>query len=151
MLPYLQQAGLIASPPSCDVGPRLNEIVEAAGDRLKVAGDVLDYRDFFVPDEQLAYDEKAFEKRLAKPADAAPLLEKLKDQLAAAESFDAESLDKLLHGFVEAEGIKMGQIIHALRVATTGKAVGFGMFETLAILGRERAIARIEQTLARVK
>ena len=151
VLPYLQKAGLVESPPSCDVGPRLNEIVRAAGDRIKVAGDILDYRDFFVPNDQLVYDEKAFEKRLGKPADAAPLLVKFKDRIGAAEAFDAESLDTLLHEFVDDEGIKMGQIIHALRVATTGKAVGFGMFETLAILGREPAVARIEQTLARLK
>ena len=39
---------------------------------------------------------------------------------------------------MQAEGIKIGQIIHAVRVAVTGKAVGFGLFETLAILGKER-------------
>ena len=38
-------------------------------------------------------------------------------------------------------------MIHALRVAVTGKAVGFGMFETLAILGRERCLARIDRAL----
>ena len=42
--------------------------------------------------------------------------------------------------FVQAEGIAIGQIIHALRVAVTGKAVGFGVFETLAILGKDRSL-----------
>ena len=67
--------------------------------------------------------------------------------LADAEPFDVESLDQLLHGFVEREEIKMGQIIHALRVAVTGKGVGFGMFEILAILGRERCLRRIDRAL----
>jgi glutamyl-tRNA synthetase len=40
-------------------------------------------------------------------------------------------------------------IIHAIRVATTGKAAGFGMFETLAILGRERTLARIDAAITR--
>ena len=39
----------------------------------------------------------------------------------------------------------MGEIIHALRVAVTGKAVGVGMFETLAILGRESTLCRIDR------
>jgi glutamyl-tRNA synthetase len=52
-----------------------------------------------------------------------------------------------LHGFVEANGIKPGDIVHAVRVAITGKAVGFGLFETLAILGRERSLARIDRAL----
>ena len=46
-------------------------IVEAAGDRLTVAGDVLDYADFFTADDELPYDEQAFEKRLRKPPEAA--------------------------------------------------------------------------------
>ena len=45
---------------------------------------------------------------------------------------------------MEDEGIKIGEIIHALRVAVTGKAVGFGMFETLEILGRESCVNRID-------
>ena len=48
---------------------------------------------------------------------------------------------------MDAKGIKIGQIVHALRVAVTGKAVGFGLFETLAILGRERCLARIDRAL----
>ena len=51
---------------------------------------------------------------------------------------------------MEEQGIKIGQIIHALRVAVTGKGVGFGMFETLAILGRDRVLARIGRALALV-
>ncbi len=52
--------------------------------------------------------------------------------------------------FVQSEGIKIGQVIHAVRVAVTGKAVGFGLFETLAILGRQRCIERIDRALARL-
>jgi len=111
---------------------------------------VLDYADFFLPDDALPYDEKAFEKRLRKPPEAAALLAKFKGQLAAAEPFDAETLDALLHQFVESEGIKMGQIIHAVRVAVTGKGVGFGLFDILAILGKERCVGRIDRALGRV-
>ena len=52
--------------------------------------------------------------------------------------------------FVQSEGIKIGQVIHAVRVAVTGKAVGFGLFETLAILGRECCLERIDRALARL-
>jgi glutamyl-tRNA synthetase len=148
-LPYLEKAGLVESPSAVDVEPKLAQILQAAGDRVKVAGDVLDYADFFLPDDALPYDEKAFEKRLRKPPEAAALLTKFKDQLAATEPFDAETLDALLHQFVESEGIKMGQIIHAVRVAVTGKPVGFGLFDILAILGKERCVGRIDRALAK--
>jgi glutamyl-tRNA synthetase len=42
----------------------------------------------------------------------------------------------------------MGDLVHAVRVGITGKAVGFGLFDALAILGRERNVRRIERALA---
>ncbi len=147
VLPFLQQAGHIDDPPPCETAPKLTQILEAAGDRVKVAGDILDYTDFYVSDEELPYDEKTVEKPLRTPDDAKSLLTEFRAQLAALESFEPEELEKCLKSFVEEKGIKIGQIIHALRVAVTGKAVGFGMFETLAILGRERSLARIDRAL----
>ena len=56
----------------------------------------------------------------------------------------------MLKAFIEERGVKIGQLIHALRVAVTGKAVGFGMFETLTLIGRERCLARIDRALSRL-
>jgi len=148
VLPYLQRAGLVPSPRPPGFEKKLGEILTAAGDRLKIAGDILDCADFFTADDQLPYEDKAFQKRLRKPADAAGLLGKFRSRLETVELFDADTLDKLLHDFVETEGIKIGQIIHAVRVAVTGKAIGFGVFETLAILGREGCLARIDRALS---
>ena len=55
-----------------------------------------------------------------------------------------------LHEFAEAEDIKMGQIIHAVRVAVTGKPTGPGMFDCLELLGRERVLNRLKRALERV-
>src|SRR5262249_35082143 len=103
-LPYLQKAGLAAD------AARVTEIVRAANERIKVAGDILDYRDFFVPDDQLTYDESAFEKQLRKPAEATGLLRKFRDRLAAAPAFDVRSLEALMNDFLQAEGIQLKQI-----------------------------------------
>jgi glutamyl-tRNA synthetase len=149
VLPFLQQAGLVTSPPPCDIGPRLTRIVEAAADRIKVAGDILDFTEFFVADDELTYDEAAFDKRIRK-ANAGELLAKLNEQLAQVEPFDAPSTDRAVHAFVEQQGIKIGDIIHALRVAITGKSVGLGMFEALAILGRDSSRKRIARAVKEV-
>lgn len=151
VLPFLQKAGYIADPPSCDTAPKLTKILEGAGDRIKVAGDILDHATFYIADEAIEYEPKAFEKRITKPDDACELLVSFKEQLAKVEPFTSESLEKRLKQFVEDRGIKIGQIIHALRVAVTGGAVGFGMFETLEILGRESCLARIDRALAQAK
>jgi glutamyl-tRNA synthetase len=150
VVPFLQQAGLLADPPPCETAPFLTQILQAAGDRVKVAGDILDFADFFTPDDQLTYDEKAFDKRLRKPSDAAGLLATYRNELAEVEPFDVETLDAAMKRFAGSQNIEIGQVIHAVRVAVTGKAVGCGMFETLAILGRERCLARIDRALAQI-
>src|SRR5437588_2007334 len=149
MLPYLQKAGLLSDPAPCEVGPKLTRIVEASGDRLKAAGDVLAYADFFfVADDKLAYDEKDFQKRVA-PPQAKELLQKFRNGLAGIDSFEPGLLEEALKKFVEQQGIKIGDIVHALRIAVTGKSVGPGVYDCLAILGRDSCLARLDRALAR--
>jgi glutamyl-tRNA synthetase len=152
VLPYLRRAGLLPAQVSDAALAELKKIVLAAGDRIKVAGDILDYADFYTPDDQLTYDEAAFEKRIRKPPEAVPLLTAFRDILTPMlPGFvaDTATAERLVNDFVQAKGINLGQIVHALRVAVTGKAVGFGLFETLAILGRDRVVARIDRALIR--
>ncbi|NOX53220.1 MAG: glutamate--tRNA ligase, partial [Planctomycetes bacterium] len=149
-LPFLIGAHYIAQPVDDSTRQFVGRLIQAMGDRLKVFSDILDYDEFFVEDDQLVYDEKAVEKRLRKPADALRLLGEFRERLATVEPFDAPTLDRVLHEFVEAEGVKIGQVIHALRVAVTGKSVGIGMFECLELLGRQRCLRRIDRALALV-
>jgi glutamyl-tRNA synthetase len=114
---------------------------------VKVAGDILDYDDFFVADEQLQYDGATLDKRLRKSAGAVELLVRFRDELNSIDPFTADVLEKAIHAFVAANGIKIGDIVHAVRVVVTGKPVGFGLFDTLAILGRDRCLSRISRAL----
>jgi glutamyl-tRNA synthetase len=146
--PYLRKAGLATGIDNGALGEYVGTIVAAAGERIKVAGDILDYRDFFMPDGDMLYEEKPFTKRLRKPEGAGERLRRFRDHLATAEDFTPAGLEALMQAFVTAEGIGHGEIVHAVRVAVTGKAVGFGLFDILAILGRERCLARIDRALA---
>lgn len=140
--PYLQQAGFPQE--------KLAEVVQAAADRIKVSGDILDYTVFFTPTDQVVYDEAAFDKRIRTPVEAPGLLRKFAAVLATLEPFDAPTVETALQNFVQAEGIGHAQIIHALRIATTGKGIGFGLFESLAILGRLQCLERIDRALAKL-
>jgi glutamyl-tRNA synthetase len=149
VLPFLVKAKLVANPVSTEMREVVRQIVQAAGDRIKIAGDILDYSDFFVADDPLPIDDKAFDKRIRKPPRARALLAACRDALASVEPFDAASLEQRVQAFVREQGIELSDVIHALRVAVTGKGVGFGLYETLAILGKPRCLARIEGALAR--
>ena len=59
------------------------------------------------------------------------------------------TLEPSLKQFAERDGLQIGQIVHPLRVALTGKGVGFGLFDTLAILGREKSLGRIDRASSR--
>ena len=61
------------------------------------------------------------------------------------------TLEAAMQEFVAAEQIKIGQIIHAVRVAVTGKSIGLGVFDSLAILGKPRCLRRIKRALAKAQ
>ena len=148
VLPFLEKAGYVSSPATAEVQARVAKILRATGDRVKVAGDILDYPYFFQADDALEYDESDFKKRITKPQ-AAPLLQKYRDSLAEVETFDVASLEEHMKGFLEQEDLKVGQLIHAVRVGVTGTGVGCGMFETLEILGKESCLKRLDRAIGR--
>jgi glutamyl-tRNA synthetase len=145
MVPYLEKAGLVASPPTAEQREIVGKVIEAAGDRLKVAGDILSYADFFLVDEP-EMDTVAVAKRLAKPG-VRPLLEAFMAAVRATEPFTPEPLEAALKATAEAAGAKVGDLVHPVRVAITGRGVGPGLYDCLAILGRERSLARLERAL----
>jgi|APSaa5957512576_1039674.scaffolds.fasta_scaffold00912_9 glutamyl-tRNA synthetase len=147
VLPFLEKAGFIAAPASTEAKSKVSAILEAANERISFAGDILDYAEFFQNDDQFDYEEKAFRKRLVNAEAQRELLGKLKVALPDVEDYSAENLDNFLHSFVEQEGVGMGMIVHALRVAITGKSVGFGLFEIMAIIGKDSCMNRIDRAL----
>jgi glutamyl-tRNA synthetase len=121
-------------------------VVEQAAHRIVVAGDVLEYASFFLPDDRIVYDEKAVEKHLRKGSGVS-LLGKVRSVLASLEDFSPTALEQTLKDLAQTEGAKLGDVNQAARVATTGKGSGFGTYETLSVLGKERCLARIDHTL----
>ena len=147
MLPFLVRAKLVADPPPAAAAATVRKVIEAAGDRLKVAGDMLAYADFFLMEEPVL-DEAAVRQRLAKPG-TGDLLRAYAQALETAEPFEPAALEAALKGVVEAAGVKVGDLVHAVRVAVTGKTVGPGLYDCLAILGRKTSLARIARVLPR--
>jgi nondiscriminating glutamyl-tRNA synthetase len=144
-LPFLQRAGLVAAAPTEAERAKVRRIVEAAGERIKLFSDAITYAKPFLAD--VSYDPKAVEKRLKK-AGAADLLRAFAERLAAAEPFDAAMLEKLLHDFCTEKGVKAGDLVHPVRVATTGVEVGMGLFDALEILGKAEVLRRVAKALA---
>jgi glutamyl-tRNA synthetase len=92
-LPVLIQARLIAANPDATTQKYVGDVIDALGERLVIFGDILNAEDFFLPDDQLIYDEKAFEKRISKSPEAVGYLQGFREKLADAENFDAAAID----------------------------------------------------------
>jgi glutamyl-tRNA synthetase len=129
---------------------KIRELLVAASDRIKVGGDILNYTEFFCLDAQLAYEPEALAKAAAVPH-AAALLRAFRQRLAAAEPFDPSTLDRLTHELAEAEGVKLGELIQVIRVAVSGKTIGVGLYELMAILGQQSCLARVDRALGQLE
>jgi glutamyl-tRNA synthetase len=151
VLPFLQKAGWVPTPPPCTIAERIEKVVHAAGDRLKIAGDILQYDEFFTDDTQLAFQEADLQKRIATVADAPTWLKEFSDRLKQVGPQTAAEYEHCLKAYLEEKQLKIGQIIHALRVAITGKGLGVGMFEAMEILGVPSICKRIELALTKAQ
>ncbi len=146
-LEYLQAAKLVAKPAPAGIGAYVGRVIAAAGDRIKTTGDILMFSEFFVADDALPCDGPDFDKQLKAPG-AAAALQDFAARLEAVGTFEPAALENELKAFVAERGLKVGQLIHPLRLAVTGRTVGLGLYDALAILGRERSLARIKRAIA---
>ena len=67
------------------------------------------------------------------------------------EPFDAESVESVLREWVDRRGVKPKEVFQPLRVALTGTTVSPGIFESVAALGREETLARLDKALQKAK
>jgi glutamyl-tRNA synthetase len=94
-------------------------------------------------------DPKAW-KKVMKPEVAEPLAA-AREALAAAEPFEPEAIEAALAPVLERFELKPGRLYQPIRVAITGSSVSPGIFESLAALGREESLVRIDAALVRLR
>ena len=95
-------------------------------------------------------DPAAFEKMIRSDG-GVEALTAAREALAAAEPFDAERIEAALRGVVEQREAKPGKIFQPVRVAIAGQTVSPGIFETVALLGKDETLARIDSALGRAR
>lgn len=97
--------------------------------------------------EPMTMEEEAANKHLTETI--APILKEFADLVEVVEDFAKETLEPILHGLIERHGLKMGKVAQPLRVALTGRAVSPGIYEVMALLGKERSLQRIRAGVKR--
>jgi glutamyl-tRNA synthetase len=140
--PFLLARGLTL-PASDDV---LIAALKTVRDRSRTFLEAAEGADFYFRAEPVV-DEVAATKFLV-PA-AADRLAGFAKALMGAPAWEEKSLDAAVHAWLEAEGLQIKDVAQAARVALTGRSASPGLFEVLAVLGRDVSLARLEAGRAR--
>ncbi len=137
--PFLARAGLLDSG-ECDEG-YVRRALLLEQERARTLRELPELTEFFFRDPE-GYEEKGRRKWFARDG-AADLLAALREALASLEPFDEPTLEAAVRGVADRLGLKAGPVIHTTRLAVTGRTAGPGLFELLAVLGRDRVLRRL--------
>jgi glutamyl-tRNA synthetase len=92
-----------------------------------------------------AYDEKVVQKKWT--AEAVTALDAFREALKETDDLTAEKAKETLHNTLEANNIKLGKVMQAVRLAITGVGAGPDLMNIIEILGKETTIERINRAL----
>ncbi len=141
--PMLVEAGA-ATPEELERDmPRLTRIMDLLKERISRTTGIPDAVGYFYGGS-LYYDEEEFRKQFGKEFVQANFAE-LRDRLAALPEWDEEKIEEAVRKFAAEKEKGARHLIHPLRFATTGRTVSAGLFETMALLGRDRSLLRIDE------
>jgi len=119
--------------------------VAVAQEKMQTLTDFWRLAAFLVEPQPL--DERAWEKVMT---DGAPdRLRRAREAIASVEPFEPETLETALRSVVDELGVKPRDVYQPVRVAISGTTVSPGIFESVAALGRQEALARIDRALDR--
>jgi glutamyl-tRNA synthetase len=137
--PRLRDAGLWRD--GLADSPWIADVLRLLQPRVKKLDQLVDELRPFLADPDI--EPAAAEKHLT--PNTRPLLVDLASRYETVEPFDAPIIEQALRGLAEETGTKAASLIHATRVAVTGRTVSAGLFDLLVLLGRDRVVSRLKR------
>ncbi len=150
LLPYLAEGLGMTEEALGGADGRLRQIVPLIRERLKRLTDVTQWCDLFFVD----FPPPDAKNLIGQKMDAAASLKALQRAIAlldALPEWTEHAMEEPLRRLAEELGLKTGQLFGIIRVAATGKSVSPPLFGTLAVLGREKTLARLRAAEVRLQ
>ncbi len=122
----------------------LDQLLDLLRERSKTLVEMAERTEWYLV-ETIRYDEKAAAKHLREAA--RPLLEDLHDRLLKLGDWSEGPLEAAFDAVRSAHGVGMGKLAQPVRVAITGAGASPGIYETLAVLGEKRTLARLAEAI----
>jgi glutamyl-tRNA synthetase len=138
--PFLERRGLERVG-----GARLRAAIPTIRERARTLVEAAEALDFYLREEPVL--EAPARDKFLTPA-AAPLLDKLAAALEGLERFEAAAIEAAVSALLAAEGLPLKAIAQPARVAVTGRTASPGLFEVLAVLGKDASLARLRRASA---
>jgi glutamyl-tRNA synthetase len=126
------------------VSPRFAALMQ---ERARNLNEIRDAWRAYMTAELPVYDEKAVAKHLTN--DAKPLLQEARTLIERRFDDGPEAVEHAFRAFAEQRGLALGKVAQPVRVAVTGTTVSPPLFETIALLGKQRTLRRIDAALER--
>jgi glutamyl-tRNA synthetase len=145
-LPLDEYTAAVARHLGREADERLRAACEIAQDKAQTLDEVWPLIRFLF--EPPVEDPKAWAKVMK--AEVGPMLEAAAEALAAVEPFEPAAIEAALAPLLDRFDISPGRLYQPIRVAITGTSVSPGIFESLAVLGRERTLERIRAAIERL-
>jgi glutamyl-tRNA synthetase len=146
LLPYLQQAGLVSTPPAPDELRIVDGLPALVQERLTVLADVVELTGFLFRDAVAAAPEELVPKRLDR-GQTAEALRRTEDLMSGFDARPDEENERRFRALAGELGIKLGDLLMSLRVALTGSRVSPPLFESMRLLGEDKVRKRIRTAL----
>jgi glutamyl-tRNA synthetase len=125
----------------------LEKMILTLRERARTLVELVDMADYYLSDD-FVVDEKAARKFLTKES-AAPI-QTLIANLSALGEFIEATIEQAFASTLNEHGLDMGRLAQPVRVALTGRTVSPGIHEVIAVLGKQRTISRLQQSLQRI-
>jgi len=145
-LPLDEYTAAVAAHAGREPDEKLREACGIAQEKAQTVNEVWPLIRFVF--EEPVEDEKAWRKIMK--GDAGKALEAVRDALLPLEEFTAETVEGAVGPIPERLDLKPGKVYQPIRVAITGTTVSPGIFESVAVLGKETTLARIDSALAKL-
>jgi glutamyl-tRNA synthetase len=139
--PFIAHTGLPV--PGDDVW--LTQALATLQERAHTLVELVEQARFYLVDE-VAIDPAAAAKQLR--PEIMPALRTLRDVLAGLAEWTIPALERAFATAIAKHAVKLGKLAQPVRVAVTGTTASPGIFEVLAVVGRERTLARLDRVLA---
>jgi glutamyl-tRNA synthetase len=138
-------AGIVAAMIGTDNVALLTEAMPVLKTRAKSTLELADGAGFLFGLRPLPLDEPA---AVLLSADGIALVGKVRNALADADEWTVTALEEAVRLVAEEAGLGLGKVAQPLRAALTGRTTSPGIFDVLALLGRDEALGRLDDTLA---